>query len=74
MEGLPDGPARLDFATGEVWSRACHGFAAGMRAQRLPSPFAIGAAARLAIPPDPALAVSRSHRSGFRAGMTPGMA
>lgn len=56
MDGLPDEPVRLEFATGEVWSRACHGFAAGMRAQRLPGPVAIGAARRLAIPPDPAVA------------------
>jgi hypothetical protein len=52
LEGLPDAPALLDFATGEVWSRACHGFTAGMRAQRLPGPVAIGAVTRLAIPPD----------------------
>ena len=32
---LPEEPVRVDFATGEVWSRACHGFAAGMRALRL---------------------------------------
>jgi hypothetical protein len=56
VEGLPDGPARLDFATGEVWSRACHGFSAGMRAQRLPDLITIGTAARLAIPPDPTVA------------------
>jgi hypothetical protein len=55
VDGLPDAPALLDFATGEVWSRACHGFAAGMRAQRLPDPVTIGAATRLAIPPDAAV-------------------
>jgi hypothetical protein len=56
MEGLPAEPVRLDFATGEIWSRACHGFAAGMRAQRLPGLISIGRAARLAIPPDPSAA------------------
>jgi len=65
LEGVPDGPARLEFATGEVWSRACHGFAAGMRAQRLRSPFAIGQAARLAIPPDAAVAVSELPDQAF---------
>lgn len=33
--GLPDGPWQADVAVGEVWSRACGLFAAGMRAQRL---------------------------------------
>jgi DnaJ domain len=52
VDGLADGAYRPDFAIGELWSRACNGFAAGMRAQRfavlveLPSPGA------LAIPPD----------------------
>ena len=55
IEGLPDSPAQLDFATGEVWSRACHGFAAGMRAQRLSNLVMMGTEARLAIPPDPAI-------------------
>jgi hypothetical protein len=53
MDALPDDPVQLDFATGEVWSRACRGFAAGMRAQRLPGLVAIGTDMQLAIPPDP---------------------
>jgi hypothetical protein len=52
MEGLPDDQVQLDFATGEVWSRACRGFAAGMRAQRLPGLVSIGTDLELAIPPD----------------------
>jgi hypothetical protein len=52
MDGLPAEPVRLDYATGEVWSRACHGFVAGMRAQRLPDLIAMNGATRLAIPPD----------------------
>jgi hypothetical protein len=52
MEALPDDPVQLDFATGEVWSRACRGFAAGMRAQRLPGLVSIGPDMQLAIPPD----------------------
>ena len=31
---LPDAAYRPDFAVGELWSRACDAFAAGMRAQR----------------------------------------
>ncbi len=53
MDGLPDDPVQLDFATGEVWSRACHSFAAGMRAQRLPGLVSIGNDMQLDIPPDP---------------------
>jgi hypothetical protein len=57
IEGLPEEPVELEFATGEVWSRACHGFAAGMRAQRLPDLVSIGTTtSRLAIPPDAAAA------------------
>lgn len=33
--GLPGGPWQADVAIGELWSRACGLFAAGMRAQRL---------------------------------------
>jgi hypothetical protein len=63
MDGLPGEPARLEFATGEVWSRACHGFEAGMRAQRLANLVTIGTGtigngARLAIPPDASVAVT----------------
>ena len=32
--GLPNGVYRPDFALGEIWSRACDSFTAGMRAQR----------------------------------------
>jgi hypothetical protein len=55
IEGLPEEPSRLDFATGEVWSRACHGFEAGMRAMRLPDLVTFGALSKLSIPPDPKL-------------------
>lgn len=52
ITGLPEQPARLDFATGEVWSRACHGFSAGMRARSLTEPVAMGRIAAIAVPPD----------------------
>jgi hypothetical protein len=35
IEGVPEGSYRTDFAVGELWSRACSSFAAGMRARRL---------------------------------------
>jgi hypothetical protein len=35
VSGLPAGDYRPEYAIGELWSRACNGFAAGMRAWRL---------------------------------------
>ena len=52
IEGLPDGRYRPEFAIGELWSRACQGFAAGMRAQRLSGSFSLQALTPLTIPPD----------------------
>ncbi|HEY6433398.1 MAG TPA: J domain-containing protein [Acetobacteraceae bacterium] len=40
--GLPAGPWHADVAIGELWSRACGLFAAGMRAQRLAATIAPG--------------------------------
>jgi len=34
VDGLPEGAYRPEFAVGELWSRACNEFAAGMRSQR----------------------------------------
>ncbi len=50
--GLPPGAYRPDFAVGELWSRACNSFAAGMRAERLPGFFELSTQGALAIPPD----------------------
>jgi hypothetical protein len=58
IEGLPAEQARLDFATGEAWSRACHCFAAGMRAVRLSNLVTIGKFSRIAIPLDPGVAAT----------------
>jgi len=52
VEGLPEGRYRPDFAIGELWSRACQSFAAGMRAQRLSGFFTLAALTPLTIPPD----------------------
>jgi DnaJ domain len=35
VSGVPAGEFRPDYAVGELWSRACNGFATGMRAWRL---------------------------------------
>jgi hypothetical protein len=35
VEAVPEGAYRTEFAVGELWSRACSSFAAGMRARRL---------------------------------------
>ena len=51
LEGLPDGPYRPEFALGELWSRACNAFAAGMRSQRFGASIALGDLP-LVIPPD----------------------
>jgi hypothetical protein len=55
VEKLPEEPVRVDFAIGESWSRACHGFVAGMRARRLPELVTAGSLGTLAIPPDPGI-------------------
>lgn len=49
---LPDGVYRPDFATGELWSRACGSFAAGMRAQRFAGYSTVVNLSPLVIPPD----------------------
>jgi hypothetical protein len=41
LDALPDGSYTVDYAIGELWSRACNGFAAGMRARRLDQAFNI---------------------------------
>jgi len=66
MEGLPEEPIRLEFATGEAWSRACHGFTAGMRAVRLTNLVAIGSLLGLTIPPDPGIAAVELSDQAFQ--------
>lgn len=50
--GVPDGAYRPEYAIGELWSRACNSFAAGMRAQRFPDFTALSAIRTLTIPPN----------------------
>jgi hypothetical protein len=52
LTGLPAGRYRPDYAIGEMWSRACNSFAAGMRAQRFADAMPLTALSPLAIPPD----------------------
>ena len=54
VAGLPDGEYRTDFAIGELWSRACQTFAAGMRARRLDEPLMVAGEAHLQLGTDSA--------------------
>jgi hypothetical protein len=49
LDGVADGVYRTEFAIGELWSRACNAFTAGMRARRM--------AAALTLPRETHLAV-----------------
>lgn len=52
VDGLPGGAYRPDFAMGELWSRACNMFAAGMRAQRFADYTDLSVQGTLVVPPD----------------------
>lgn len=52
VANLPDTVYRPDFAFGELWSRACNGFVAGMRAQRFAGYASPAGLSPLVIPPD----------------------
>jgi hypothetical protein len=54
LDGLPDAPVRPEFAIGELWSRACSQFAAGMRAQRAAGFRPLPALTPVSIPPEAA--------------------
>jgi hypothetical protein len=54
VDDLPDDAYRPDYATGELWSRACNGFTAGMRAQRFGGFSELSTLGTLTIPPDAA--------------------
>ena len=61
--GLPEGPWHADVAVGEMWSRACGRFAAGMEAQRLPGLVAPGTT--VVVPPAGGVAESRISDQEF---------
>ncbi len=52
VDGLPEGAYRPDYAIGELWSRACNSFAAGMRSLRFVSFTDLSATGTLTIPPN----------------------
>ena len=52
VANLPDTVYRPDFAIGELWSRTCNGFVAGMRAQRFAGYASPAGLSPLVIPPD----------------------
>ena len=54
LDGLPEGIYHPDFAIGELWSRACDVFAAGMRARRMDTALRIPADRLLVVAPDAA--------------------
>ena len=55
LDGLADGNYRMEFAIGELWSRACNTFAAGMRAMRMDTAVSLPDAAPLVVPSDTGL-------------------
>ncbi len=61
--GLPEGPWHADVAVGEMWSRACGRFAAGMEAQRLPGLIAPGTT--VTVPPEAGASAGRISDQDF---------
>jgi len=51
VTGLPNASYRPEFAAGELWSQVCHGFSAGMRAQRFAEFAPLPALSPLIVPP-----------------------
>jgi hypothetical protein len=49
LKGLPNGLFRPEFAIGELWSRACNTFVAGMRARRMEATVALSGDARIVV-------------------------
>lgn len=52
FDGLPEGSYYTEFAIGELWSRACNSFAAGMQAQRMNAVVKMPGDAHLVVAPD----------------------
>ena len=65
VTGLPDTRYRPEFAIGELWSRACHGFSAGMRAQRFADYVTLPAPSAMVVPPTPSAAASDIPDTSF---------
>ncbi|WP_428541597.1 J domain-containing protein [Rhodopila sp.] len=52
LDGMPNGTLHPEFAIGELWSRACNSFAAGMRAWRMQVALGSAAGSLLVVEPD----------------------
>jgi hypothetical protein len=52
LDGIPDGTYHTEFAIGELWSRACNSFAAGMRARRIEVALRLPGDSHLVVAPD----------------------
>jgi hypothetical protein len=52
FDRVPEGTYRTDFAVGELWSRACNSFAAGMRARRVKAALTLPGDAHVVVTPD----------------------
>ena len=52
VDGPPNGQYRMEFAIGELWSRGCNTFAAGMRAMRRDAVLDLPGDAHLVVAPD----------------------
>ncbi|HEY4044969.1 MAG TPA: DnaJ domain-containing protein [Rhodopila sp.] len=52
LAGLPEGLYRPEFAVGELWSRACNVFAAGMRARRMDTAIRLPGDPQIVVAPD----------------------
>jgi hypothetical protein len=58
FDGLPAGTYHPEFAIGELWSRACNSFAAGMRAQRMEATITVPGGSPLVVAGDGGQAVA----------------
>jgi hypothetical protein len=52
LQGLPEGTYHPEFAIGELWSRACNTFAAGMRSRRMDAALRLPGDSHLVVAPD----------------------
>jgi hypothetical protein len=63
IDRLPEGTFHPEFAIGELWSRACNAFAAGMRARRMNDPITLPGTALISVAPDSAAASDISDQA-----------
>lgn len=68
LDNLANGVFQAAFATGELWSRPCRSFAAGMRAQSVSVAWSLPALTPLVLPPDPRLDIRLTDMSDHAFG------